>query len=354
MDQNQGNFDELNAKTKQIRIALKYTDGNLERAKSMAAGQFNDAVMLKGRFALEEKKQYGIFYLVINVEKNFVINVSILLLGDSAIYDKIRVFDEWNIFYQEFGKAADQSIGRSIDSHEFSEHLADSVDGYDLYYDVKSGNIDLLSDTITEIIQKFYSTKNVNCQLAFSSTSSLALELAGISLAQTAESEGVSESDADDEAMVSEMEKKHKDLESQAALVLDAQVIVSPVKGKFVNSLEEGDVIYVLPLRKDDKSIKLARSLNLMKEDGDFLPMPARLKSRDPVEDGKGCILYASIAKNVLARILEEENVKVAIESRSAVEEAKAQSNSGTRLIILLALLFGIIFIAVLLIVFLV
>ena len=60
-------------------------------------------------------------------------------------------------------------------------------------------------------------------------------------------------------------------------------------------------------------SEKILRLLNAYDSNGERMPVTGRIKANIPVEKS-GYILYAFVAKGVLAKIYEEENVKIMID----------------------------------------
>ena len=74
--------------------------------------------------------------------------------------------------------------------------------------------------------------------------------------------------------------------------------------------------------------------LNAFDQEGGRLPVPGRLKAKIPLEKG-GTMLYAVVAKGVLAKIFEEENVKILLDqsmrklSRASPQASRTRSSTS-------------------------
>ncbi|TAL38835.1 MAG: hypothetical protein EPN93_03650 [Spirochaetes bacterium] len=215
-----------------------------------------------------------------------------------------------------------------------------SMDGYNLYPGIESGDLEGVTSAITEILVKFFGTGDVECQVELEKTSSLAIELEGIPLEQT---DGISPEQISPGAETAK--GKFHEIESQADYIVEGKVIISPARGKSIQSLKPGETFKVQLLNKDEISMRVAEVLKAVTEEGDILPIKGRLKAKIPDENA-GTILYAYIAKNVLAKIIEEENVRIEVDTLRAEEEADDSSN---KLSLYVALLAGLILFTVLL-----
>jgi hypothetical protein len=98
---------------------------------------------------------------------------------------------------------------------------------------------------------------------------------------------------------------------------------------------------------RDPVSMKVAQTLNAINDDNEFMPIRGRVREKVPL-DKNGYILYCLIAKNVLAKIIEEENVK--IEMDGAENSGKENAGGGSRLVIYAVALVGVILLLFLLI----
>lgn len=294
-------FDSLGEKTKQVDVAMKYTRGDIVKAKEMASGNYLDIMVLKGKFMVEKKGISGVFMAYFNYIQEYIANVTAILSSKMTLFEKMRIFDEWkslNKDLQAFKESNDM-----MDSQNFTYFLIDSFVGYDVFPDVQEKNLDDLTKTVTEIICKSFNVDAVKCQIELEPTSSLAMYLAGVKI-------DVPGAEAQETAPVSAEDTRIRAIESEAKYVIEGTAVLAPVKGKNVSDLISGDKIRVLLTGNDMVSEKILRLLNAYDPEGGRLPIAGRVKAKVPFEKG-GYILYALVARGVLAKIFEEENVKV-------------------------------------------
>jgi hypothetical protein len=331
-------YDSLKDATKQIEIAKKYTRGDLVKAKDMVAGQYQDIMVVKGKFLLEKKGLSGLFLAFFNYIQEYVANVTAIISSKPALFEKTRIFDGWKTLYADLLSIRESS--EIIESQNFTYFLIDSFVGYDVFPDVQEHNLDDLTKIMTEIIAKSFNAESVKCQIEFEPTNSLALDMAGVKI----EIPGAENLDIKD---IVEEDDRIKKIESEAKFIVEGKAIVAPVHGKNANDLIPGDKIKVILPGKDVVSEKILRLLDAYDSNGERIPIAGRIKANIPVEKS-GHILYAFVAKGVLAKIYEEENVKIMIEQPQDEFKSGAPLFDSRMIIILaiaaiLIILFGII-----------
>jgi tetrahydromethanopterin S-methyltransferase subunit G len=259
------------------------------------------------------------------------------------VLDSIRIFDGWKFFYADFIKLVKREGDQSNASYDFTGHFADSVQGYNIYPDIESDAPERVTDTIREIIGKFYNAPPSQCQIEMEPANSLAVEMEGIPI----ESAPGSDEGGEDAVTGTELDRRLEEIEKQAEFVIPGKVIISPVRGKDINEVRIGDNVKILLINQDQISVKVASLLNAITEEGDFLPIKGRVKEKIPLEKS-GYIFYALVAKNVLAKVVEEENVKIEMEGAEQVEKT---TSSERMLILYISLLVGLFLCALLIII---
>jgi hypothetical protein len=65
-------YDSFNEKTKLIETSLKYTNGDMEKAKAMASGQYLDVVVVKVKFYLPKAGKSGLFLAFFNIFDEYI------------------------------------------------------------------------------------------------------------------------------------------------------------------------------------------------------------------------------------------------------------------------------------------
>lgn len=297
-------FDALNEKTKLIDIAMKFTYGDMNKAKEMVAGQYLDVIAVKGRFHVDKKGYSGAFIAFFNFIHEYISNITSIISSKSALYEKTRVFDDWKLMYRDILK--EKEGPDMLDSQNFNYFLMDSFIGYDVFPDVKEQKLDDLTSTVTEIISKSFNIPSIKCQIEFEPTSSLAITVAGISI----DVPGMEKKEAE---VTAEENDETAKIESEAKYVIEGRAVLSPVRGTNVSELKPGDKIKVILPGTDMVSEKIIKLLNAYDDESQRVPVTGRLKAKVP-DNKNGYILYAFVAKGVLAKIIEEENVKVLLD----------------------------------------
>jgi len=331
-------YDSLNEKAKLIDIALKYTGGDLEKAKAMVNGQYNDIVVVKGKFMSTEGERSGFFFAFFNVIDEYIASVDSRIVSNNSLFEKIRLFDDWKTLYTDLKAIVNNET--SVDSSDFNSNLLDAFIGYDVFPDVEEKKLDDLSRTTTEIIRKLLSMGDAVCRVELEATTSVNMELAGVQ----ADAPGKEES-KEKETRVAEVEDERiTKVEEEAKYIIPAKVIVSPVKGKYINDISVGEKIKVLLSGSDPVTAKVINVLNARNENGEVIPIKGRLKAKIPM-DKSGYYLYALVAKGIMAKIIEEENVKILIDS-SQGNEKDGDASSENRTTILIAVLLGLMILA--------
>ena len=314
-------YNSLNEKTKLIQLALKYTAGDMDRAKAMVSGQYQDIIVMKGKFLVPSLEQTGIFIAFINTIEEYISNVTTLISSNVEIYEKVRIFDNWKTLYGDI--MAYLKHGETIDTQNFTNFLLDSFIGYDIFPDVQENNLDNLTKTVFEILTKSFNATDVQCQIELGVTSSLSVELNGIDIDVPGGVEAKDQAQDDE----SEIDARIKRIESEAKYVINGEIIVAPVKGRYINDVTVGDKIKVMLSNRDPVSSKILTVLKDIDNDGNVSPIKGKIKAKVPLEKS-GYILYALVAKGVLAKIVEEENVKIQIDIPEAEQKAGQEDDS--------------------------
>lgn len=335
-------YDSLSEKAKMIDISLRYTAGDMNKAKAMASGQYSDIAVLKGKYMIPGAGQSGMFLAFFNIAEEYIADLSSIVSLDSSLYEKVRIFDDWKALYGDM--IAYRQGEDSVDSQPLSDFLLDSFIEFDLFPDVQENKIDNLSRSVTDILAKSFNSV-VQTQIECERTSSLNMELAGISIGQPSSSEGddnLSQQSVLKPVQLTPEEQRMNKIENEAKYVIEGRAIVSPVKGKYINDIAVGEKIKVLLNASDPVSEKILRVLNAIDEDRNISAIKGRIKEKIPIETG-GYVLYTLVAKDVLAKIVEEENVKIQIDK--PLDEEAVKQKGESKIVLSMAILVSIIII---------
>ncbi|MCL1865101.1 MAG: hypothetical protein FWF73_04745 [Spirochaetes bacterium] len=357
MNKNQDNIAE---KTKKIEIALKYTDGDMEKAKLMAMGNMFDVTVIKGKFIVEDQNKSGVFLVFFNFIDEYISAIKSVIESNDSIFNKARIFDGWNLIYKNI---LEYKNGKDIlSSEKLDEDIRNSFVSPDVFSYVQKEDIDNLSSILADILKESFDSLNIKCQIELEKTNSLELVSAGIDImppsdrsikASKESSETKIEFDPD-----SPLGEKIKEIESQAQFIVDGSLIISPVKGKLFSELEPDERVYVLLSDKDPISQKILDTYKSRDVEGNPLPFIGKVVTVITNDMNKGYIIYVIVAKGIYAKIIEEENLKIQTELTAMslkndyeVNAKKKKINKNTYLVIYGA--FGLLVIIVIVIFFL-
>lgn len=330
-------FDSLNEKTRLIEMSMKYVDGDMEKAKAMAAGQYLDNVAVKAKFFMQQSGKSGMFFAFFNIFDEYISYVESVVVQNDSIYEKVRIFDDWKSLFSDMN--AYKQGGDFLDMNNLPDLLIDGMVERDIFPYVQESNLDELTRNIQLILKQVLEEMNVQCQVEIEPTSSLAMELGGIPLVTPHGSEAAQEeTSAPDIPEETEFERRIRTIEEEANFVVEGTSIVAPVKGKYINDIQVGEKLMVLLPGKDPVSRKILSVLHAVDSDGRISPIKGRVKEKVSMEKS-GYILYALVAKGVLARLTEEENVKIRMETGEETAAPEKESKIIYLMIFLLLLI---------------
>jgi hypothetical protein len=333
-------YKKMEEQIKSIDIALKYTNGDITKAKEMASGHVNDIVVVKGKFLDLASSQSGLVLVFFNIDFEYIACIESMIANNSGIFDRARIFDDWKALYLDLKTF--QKGTESIDSTEFNNSIINSVIQNDLFGNVEEGNLESVKKKLNSSISEFYSAKSVQLQIELNKTNSLALDVAGLIIEIPGKKEK-EEKEKENKAEETESERRMSRIEQEAMYVVKGNSIVSPVRGKFVNDLIAGDNIKIILSDKDMVSQKILNAVNAYDAEKKPLPVKGRIKEVIPLEKN-GFVIYALVAKGILAKLLEEENFKLMMFNEQMADQNLEKSDQ--KIILLVSLLLGLILLA--------
>ncbi|HQQ23608.1 MAG TPA: hypothetical protein PLH15_07185 [Spirochaetota bacterium] len=307
-----------------FNAAMQFTNGDEDKARRMISGDYTDLKAVKCRFQMENSDIFGAFIIAVKPEENMTLSAYTITFEDHLTYDKISQRDSWKTFYFNISKIAESSV--VTEDAELRNHILTSCEGFDIFPDIQASDIPAVSDKLEEIINKFFNLQNALCETEIEMLSSLALMESKIPMLKKNETKASAQEDA------------RPDIEKEANFVMNAKIIVSPVKGKYINDIRPGEIIKLIPLKDDPLSRKIAQAQKAIGENGELLPIRGRLKAKYPNE--KGYIIYCIVGKKILAKIIEEENVKIDVDSSSSDKQNSEKSSLSLYIILLVTLIF--------------
>jgi len=313
--------ESLNEKARRIEISLKYTNGDMDKAKQMSSGKLQDVVVIKGKFAVADKNTSGLILGFVNVVGEYISSIRVVMSANTRVYSSVRVFDSWKTLYKNL--VAYESADDSMNSGKLVNDLLTSFIETDIFPDAQSKNLDFLSVSIQDMIKKSTGSDKVKSQFDIEMASSLDLELAGVEIMLPGPAEPAPEPKSAPASQQkpqsdSPFRKKLDAIEENATYIIEAVCVLSPVKGKHISEIQPGERILVVLSAKDAMSDRIVDAYKARGEDGQPLPIVGRVIEKVPNEEGRGYIIYTLVAKGIYAKIVEEESVKIQTELTKA------------------------------------
>ena len=95
-------FNSFGEKAKKIDMAMKYTNGDIDKAKAMVSGQYQDIIVVKCKFIVYNQDQSGIILGFFNTIEEYISNIDTIIFTSPDFFTKGRVFDDWKTLYGDF------------------------------------------------------------------------------------------------------------------------------------------------------------------------------------------------------------------------------------------------------------
>lgn len=346
MEENEKAYQHLSEQTKKINIALHYTHGDMEKARQMVAGNYNDLYAIKVRFA--SSTMFGGFLLFFNHVYKTISGLT-LILSPSYTLQNINPEWDWMLFEKEIAELMQKGDYDQILVKTFRDKIIKSLDIVllnELARNIELKNAIAIDNIFRKLIQETLVLKRVDTLVVYQPTSSLTMELQSITITKL-KSEIV-EGEQSKKLEIQPASTGQADYTPQVGvdgvkLIIKSALILSPIKGKHISHLTSGDRVMISIVDTNPQAVKVAQALEAY-EDEKFKPIPARITYVKYIPQ-KGYKVYGLIAKGIVVDIDEEEdNIKVALDPSYAAtiqpEEEEAKPNYLIMAILVLA--FGI------------
>ncbi len=310
-------------------IAMFYTSGNEDRARQMVAGKFLDLYVLKGNFSSSSLNGAFLIFLESTYFK-FVHGHSLLL--KSYELEDLKTSKDWRGFEKEL-----VDVGSRV---EYDKTLSRQVKGAlraaltipeisNICKKLNSSDVIAVNSDLKKFLADAAGLQNVKLSIDYEQISSLSMELHSLTSTKVSDDKlNAFSKDNKEDASKMKVEAVDDPLAGrEVKLVLTGALVLSPIKGKHINSLEEGDRILVSLVDKNPKAVDVAKAFNAYDEEGNFKPIPGRVISSSLTDF---YTVYAVVAKGIYVKIIEEEdNIKVALDP--AFSSAKEDSPEDVR-----------------------
>jgi hypothetical protein len=313
--------DKLKDYTGKINKVMKYTDGDIQRAQKIIQGNLKDFLVIKGKLLFEEKEESGLFLLFFHKYKHYLVDKYTVLQDNTDLSSKVSLTDSWNEFFAEINQIldTDQYIKDKVTrmntqfEKEFSSAIISQMIG-------KLENRDLTTVTVQmENICSFaLGDKNFFLQIDYEDMTSLEYEeivkaayfRSQRKMAQEAKEAEKKKAEAEPKSEeTDEVAQERNRLMQEGNAIVNGELSLSPIKGKFISEVAPGDVISVRIKDSSPKAINIIKQLHLFTDEGKIKKTKGRVLYRKKHEAGFS--LFVQIAPLVVIEVTEEEEIKV-------------------------------------------
>ncbi|MEJ5360488.1 MAG: hypothetical protein WHV26_00370 [Spirochaetota bacterium] len=347
MGENDKAYQHLSEQTKKINIALHYTHGDMEKARQMVAGNYNDLYAIKVRFA--SSTMFGAFLLFFNHIYKIISGLT-LILSPSYTLQNINPEWDWIVFEKEIAELMQKGNYDQVLAKTFRDKIIKSLDIVllnELARNIESKNEIAIDNLFRKLIQETLALKRVDSLVLYQPTSSLTMELHSVTISklksEIVEGEQVKKTETQP-TTTGEAEYAPQVGVDGVKLIIKSALILSPIKGKHISKLSPGDRVMISIIDNNPQAVKVAQALKAY-ENETFKPIPARITYVQYIPQ-KGYKVYGLIAKGIVVDIdEEEENIKVALDPAYAatLQPQEEETKPNYVVMAILILLFGIV-----------
>lgn len=245
-------------------------------------------IAVKGRLYAPKENIYGILTVLYCEDTSSVNNAMIVVGNNNDIYrlttnKKFQEFEKKiqdHLISGRHTKTLTSQLEGDLKNILYNEYLSDrfikgitSRDGSQIYA------------VIEELIANRIHDEGLNIELS----------LEDVNVADVSDQNSDASSDSRDESIPS----------------IPVKLIISPLNGKGIHTLNAGSLIMVQPDTSDSSSDSFANQYKLKKEGGGIHSIPAEVISNHPIEKGREIIV--KLDSSTYGKIIEEEKVLVSI-----------------------------------------
>ncbi len=311
----------LGEQTQKINQAIKYTDGNMDLARKMVAGDYKDAYIIKMKIRSDLTRDFGVVLLIVGKGHMRTKNAFVAMSRSPYVYDK-KTSVGWKFFYKEIIEFHSDQDYEPETSNKIDNFLKKKIQGA-----VGSAIIQAIDDKntqqVTEILEKLLKAElqitKAQLQLDFETTTSLALE-----------ENDIADVNAQVAAPASKTESKEEDFGPEIKRILadslQGSCVLSPTKGKELTRLKLGDKIKVHVTDPSERGRNIIKILNAETDEGSLKPVPARVRFIRKMNNGNWLVIV-DLGDNIFIRIEEEaDNVRVAMVDAPGTDASSSQT----------------------------
>ena len=316
-----------------LEIALYFTGNNEEAAKEMVSGNYKDQYAVKGIFSSSSISGAFLIFFSLSIQSptnTYVVATTHPISGLDSEMDWLS-FEKSIVDIYASGKL--DGIKTGTVSSALSSGMTFSFN-QDLKKIFESSDPVMINYRFKRLLEEKLMVPQLRLAMDFEPLSSLEIELKSSS-ARKLNLKDLKRRNQEEEILKETITKTRKHDNPLAGkdvkMLFSGKFILSPIKGKNISLLTQGDRVRVFITDKNSKSIKVAQAFNAFDEKTQtILPISGRVVSTRFFPKA-GYEFYVIIAKGIYLKIMEaQEDIKVSIDEDNK-PQGTSQKNSARR-----------------------
>ena len=340
----------LGEHTRKLEIATYYTHDDIEKAKQMVSGTYSDMYVIKAK--LTSSTVYCAYVVFLNKVYQVVEHIELIVSNSYDIAD-MKTNIGWKVFEQEILTEKSKGLHDSVIVNSSLDSLAVGIDAQfvkEIIRLIENNEEISVNHSFKKLSIDKLGFQNVEITVDYDEISSLDMELFSksskkINLAEIQKKEKDAQSEM---KKVDNTEKEGPLAGREVKMLLKGSMILSPIKGKPISTLIQGDRVKVSIVDNDSRAIDVAKAFDAYDDEKKvFSPINGRVIFTEKDPSG-GYKLYIIVAKGIYLEIEEDEDgIKVAMDPSSSWGKEDPQEAvkkvSAPMIVVLLVVLVGLI-----------
>ncbi|PKL14948.1 MAG: hypothetical protein CVV50_01750 [Spirochaetae bacterium HGW-Spirochaetae-6] len=345
--------------TDKINKVMKYADGDISKAKEIVSGNYQDFIVVKGSMKSDKDGESGVFLVFVHRYRHILIDKLVVVAPGIESFSKITLASPWLAYFNAMHEVLENTKVSSDKmaklSNEIQKELTPPIISQ-LIGKLQNHDTTSVSVQFEKICGYSFGNNNFIVQLDFENITSLNYEenvppyySKRAQKEQQTKEAATKKIDPSAIDTSDEFEAKKQILNADGNTIINGELSLSPVKGKFISELELGDVVGIKIKDNSKKAMNIIRQFQLMSPEGKLKKVKGKIIFLKKTE--KGYTVLVQIAPLVIINIIEEEEIKVECYSPANLgSKSEKKTKSAAPLVIIGAAITFMILIALIII----
>jgi len=160
-----------------LKMAEEFANGDINLAKQILNGTFNDIIILKGRFKNKEETSFGLFEIFLNKINLSFIKSYELISSVSSVY-RHKPFDSWLLFHKNIEKESENitiDLEKTILLNQLTKRFLFEETIKTIIEQIEKNEVQKITNTIEQIIDKIPGIGKLNSIIDYEEITSIVL-----------------------------------------------------------------------------------------------------------------------------------------------------------------------------------